>query len=198
MPYDASKDPYLDKSTGILANLLNSKTQKSLDVSEAEITTVIIATLTIHEPPTIKDFNKRLLQDLHREIFGYIYKWAGEFRSIDISKGNSYFSHAAFISQSLDDLFNNLVQDRRIESKNKDEFVGRITFYYSELNAIHPFREGNGRTIRTFLRLLAINHGWDIEWARMTADENIAACAEAFGHEPKLMSSMLEKLIVKI
>ncbi|OGL21561.1 hypothetical protein A2707_06015 [Candidatus Saccharibacteria bacterium RIFCSPHIGHO2_01_FULL_45_15] len=197
MAYDASNDHYIDPAIGILRNIAGAKTQAELDRSEADVTPVIIATLTQFEPPVLTEFNKQLLQDIHREIFNTIYDWAGEFRTIDIGKETAYFAHADYIDQSLEGFLRNLDIDIVEFSRRKKYAVEIITKMYSELNAIHPFREGNGRAIRSFVRLFAINHGWDIEWHRMNPDENIAACVEAMSADEILMRLMFEKLLVR-
>lgn len=197
MPYDASHDPYVDESTGILRNLVGATTQEELDEIEAEITTVIIATLTEYEPATVNSFSKSDLLELHKDIFETIYDWAGEFRTVDIGKEASYFAHASHIETFLDDIFRDL-PDISIVARNRKDFVAFLAKFYGDLNAVHPFREGNGRTIRTFVRLFALNHGWDIEWDKMDPDENIAACKEAMKSDENLMRQMLDKLIKRI
>lgn len=198
MGYDASNDPYIDQSTGVLRNLVGVTTQDELDQLEADVTPVIIATITAYDPQQIDNFDKQLLKDLHKEIFEPFYDWAGEFRTIDIGKGNSYFAHATYIDTFLDDVFSNLPENVSEIAKDKKDFVLYLTDLYSGLNAAHPFREGNGRTIRTFVRLVAINYGWDIEWARMDPDKNIAACAEAMRADEKLMRAMFDELLIKL
>lgn len=197
MPYDASHDPYIDQNTGILRNLVGASTQEELDEIEADITPVIIATLTEYEPATVNSFSKEDLCELHREIFGAVYDWAGEFRTIDIGKDASYFAHADYMAPFLDDIFNNLPNIDSI-AHSKDDFIAFLANFYGDLNAAHPFREGNGRTIRTLVRLLALNHGWDIEWAKMDPDENIAACKEAMKSDEQLMRKMLSNITQRI
>lgn len=69
MPYDINEDPYVDKTTGVLRNKIGAKTQAALDKAEAEITYVIIATLTIGSSVGGLQFDSRLLRDVHKEIF---------------------------------------------------------------------------------------------------------------------------------
>ncbi len=83
MPYDVGKDPYLDRSTGILRNLLGIKTQAELDKAEAQISFVQISTLTIEDKPPLEGFNWELLCKVHHDIFNEIYDWAGQPRTID-------------------------------------------------------------------------------------------------------------------
>ena len=106
-------------------------------------------------------------------------------------KQASYFAHAAYIHSSLDVIFNELCSDKRLTSTDKTTFVKAITYYHAEINAVHPFREGNGRVLRTFLRLMAEQLGWDIDWSDLDPDQNIEAAAQAMFHEPKLLYDII-------
>ena len=191
MPYDASHDQYLDTDTGVLKNKLGVINSDELSTAEAAITSVIIATLELPPAFTLKDFSKSLFLEMHQEIFSDIYGWAGETRTIDIGKQASYFAHAAYIHSSLDVIFNELCSDKRLTSTDKTTFVKAITYYHAEINAVHPFREGNGRVLRTFLRLMAEQLGWDIDWSDLDPDQNIEAAAQAMFHEPKLLYDII-------
>lgn len=135
---------------------------------------------------------------MHKEIFGDIYDWAGKLRTIDVSKGSSYFAHAAYIDVQLSKLFVKLISDNRLLSNDKNKFTEEIVFYYSELNAIHPFREGNGRIIRTFLRLLATNRGWNLDWSKLNGKENVRVCRAAFLGDLTPLYDMLSSMISKL
>lgn len=197
MAYDSLNDPYLNIDTGVLLNKLGIDSADKLEVAEAEITTVIIATMKLAKTYRLNNFNKSLFLSIHKEIFGDIYEWAGSVRSIDVSKGSSYFAHAAYIDTALEQLFIELVADQRFHSIDKVVFIKAITYYHSELNAVHPFREGNGRVIRTFLSLLSENIGWHIDWSGINKDDNIRAAQEAMATEPKLLYDMLYSITSK-
>lgn len=198
MSYDIAEDPYIDPQTGILRNKIGAKTQAQLDKAEAEITYVIIATLTRGSQVDTLTFDRKLLCEIHKEIFRDIYTWAGKIRTHDISKEWSYFAHAPYIQQELDNLFSDTESDPLLQNRNIDVFVARLAYYYGNLNAIHPFREGNGRAIRTFLRLLAIKHSYDVEWAEMDPEENVAACKEALHSTDTSLTKMLRKLVTPL
>ena len=199
MPYDITDDPYIDPKTGILRNKIKAKTQSALDRAEADITYIAIFTLSTGSRVGSLKFDAALLKDVNKEIFYDIYEWAGEYRTYDISKGNSYFAHAAYIESSVNDLFGAGVEnDKDLLSRNRDRVVGRLAHYYGELNAIHPFREGNGRTARTFLRLLALRHGYDIEWLNLDPQENIQASIEAMSSGNERLVAMIDKLVVDL
>lgn len=198
MAYDAANDPYIDQSTGVLRNKLGITSEEELGPAEAEITYVVIATIELPPSYTISDFTHPLFLQIHKEIFSPIYEWAGEIRTIDISKGSSYFAHTPFIDGELSRIFHELTTDNRLLSKDKELFTHAITHYHAELNAIHPFREGNGRVIRTFFSLLLKNLGWHIDWSALDREENIAAAIEAHRSEPVLLYKILYERISRM
>lgn len=196
MPYLSNEHLYIDPETGVFRNKLGAKTQAQLDKSEADITYAIIATLEQGSRVKKLIFNAQLLRELHEEIFRDIYDWAGELRKEVISKGNSTFAHPDHIARCLEDALKGVEQDSRLNGSRED-LVEALSEYYGELNAVHPFREGNGRAIRTFLFLLAHKHGHTIAWGEMDPDENIRACTLAMSKDMSAMTKMLSKLVVE-
>jgi len=198
MPYDVDKDQYINKSTGILRNLLDIRTESNLEDAEAGITTVEIAALTSQEPPHFEEFNLGLFKSVHRQLFDVIYDWAGEVRTVEMSKGTTSFARVEHLSSSLDDLFRSLEQDDYLMTTDFDKFIGILAHYYSELIVIHPFREGNGRATRTFLAMLAESIGWHIAWDEMRPQENIDASIAAYHGDEAPLRKMLAKLVTPI
>ncbi len=197
MPYDVANDPYFDPETGILRNLLKISTQRELDQAEAEITSVEISTILI-ESPAITVFDLELLCEIHTQVFAHIYDWAGELRRIDFAKDKTRFAHALHIQSSATELFEQLQKENSLQALSAGDFIKRLAHYYCELNIIHPFREGNGRVLRTFLSLLAFNAGKSIAWNKMDSKENIKACAAGYHGDEEPLRSMLEGLVEDI
>jgi cell filamentation protein len=77
----------------------------------------------------------------------------------------------------------------------RDLFTERLTYYLGEVNAIHPFREGNGRAQRAFFEQLAGDAGFILDWQRLDADRNIAASAAIMRGEQAPMRKMLDELV---
>jgi len=132
------------------------------------------------------DFDLKHLCALHRFLFQDVYEWAGEIRSIDFQRNESLstsaaeaikaieqlpadlppprqFTKAAEIESESKMLFDELRRDLFLRDLNRDHFVVRGADYLTRLFLIHPFRDGNGRSIRTFFRLLAARAGWDLD-----------------------------------
>ncbi len=112
-----------------------------------------------------------------------------------MEKDNTRFAHTPHIISQLKQLLSELSDENCLVGLNKNDFSDRLAHYYSELNIIHPFREGNGRTIRTFMSLLAANANWDIAWDIMDSKENIISCISGYTGNEKPLYEMLNKII---
>jgi cell filamentation protein len=173
-----STDPYVYPGTDVLRNLRDIRDPEILAEFEAEATSARILEL-IGLPPKGK-FDTTHLQALHRHIFQDVYPWAGEFRTVNISKGGNSFARADFIEPSLNDLFRKLASEERLQGLDRQKFTTRSAFFLGEINAVHPFREGNGRTQREFIRQLAAAAGFIVDWRSVTRDQMTAASRESF------------------
>jgi len=110
-------------------------------------------------------FDSAHLQSIHRYLFQDVFPWAGEFRVVNISKGNANFGPAMHIAGALKELFDRLAKEKLLTGLDAPAFVERAAFYLGEINAIHPFREGNGRTQREFIRQLGLHAGHPLSWS---------------------------------
>jgi len=96
-------------------------------------------------------------------------------REEDIAKGNFRFAAVKFLVNQTDQLLNELKQDNYLKSLSFDVFVNKLTYYLAELNVLHPFREGNGRTQREFIRCLALKSGYLIDWTAVDPEAILSA-----------------------
>lgn len=186
MVYDTDTDSYLDPATGVLRNSLGINDADELANAEADLTAVAIATLT--EDPVLGNFDLAHLQTIHKRLFSAIYPWAGELRRSEMSKGTTRFASVDSLSQAANQVFNNLHDEKLLSGLTDDNYIGRLAHYYSEVNILHPFREGNGRTQRAFFTLLVAQSGRHIAWELMDPAQNLAASIEAYkGNESGLV-----------
>ena len=128
-----------------------------------------------------------------------MYTWAGEIRTVNISKGQSMFAAWQFVEDQTSAILAGLEDDNWLIGASREHFVQRLAYYYGELNVCHPFREGNGRAQRAFLRQLSAAAGWRLDWSALNKDGNIAASERAllladFGH----MQQVLEPVVVRM
>lgn len=158
--YD-SNDPYVYAGTKVLRNKLGLRNFDELWDVERAITGVTAAELEAN--PIDGQFDLAHLQAIHEALFRDIYDWAGTIREKGfIAKGNSLFCAAELIIPYSDDLFSRLKAENNLRGLDREEFIRRVAFYISEINALHPFREGNGRTQRIFANQLARQAGWEL------------------------------------
>ncbi|MBL7497091.1 Fic family protein [Frankia sp. CNm7] len=167
-------DPYCWPGTECLRNLLDIRDAKELDKAEHELAGVRNAALTASTLPGAYDLAH--LRRFHRFLFQDVYDWAGELRTVDIYKGEVGFCRAQDVDHRLEQLFGKLATRRLLVTLEWDSYVIAFATVYGELNAIHPFREGNGRTQRAFLRQFAAHAGWTVAWESLTRRDNDAAC----------------------
>jgi cell filamentation protein len=135
-----------------------------------DMTTRRLAELEHSEKPG--KLNLAHLKAIHRHIFQDVYPWAGEFRTVNIARpGQFYFAFTERILPCLDTVFSGLANDKAFT---------RAAYYMGELNAIHPFRDGNGRTQREFVRQLALKSGYSLNWSRITRSAMTEASIRSF------------------
>lgn len=160
-------DPYCYPGTDILRNLEDIRDKAALDRFEADA--VAVGLINLKRNPIKGPFDAARLKETHRRIFGRVYPWAGEFRQGIgmMGKNRSGFVVAYGPSENvptaLDEAFTKLKAEGNLQGLDSARFAIRLAFYYSELDAIHPFREGNSRTLRAFTSDLAqaAGTGWN-------------------------------------
>jgi cell filamentation protein, protein adenylyltransferase len=172
-------DPYLYPGTNTLKNLAGVTDSDELQHIEAVFTSYRSSQLL--RVPLQGNFDVRHLRDLHQHIFQDLYEWAGTFRTVNIGKqGEFWFCRPEFILQALTDLFAALSQESNLIGTSIKQFCSRTAYYLGELNAVHPFREGNGRTQREFVRELGVRAGFHVDWRIATQEEIYSISISSF------------------
>jgi cell filamentation protein len=185
-------DPYTDPVTGILRNKLGLSTAADLEAAEREITHA--ALILLSESPVHPSYDLAHLCTIHRRIFGDIYDWAGQIRTVAIAKGNM-FCLPQYIETSAAEIFRTLRGENFLRGLERHAFIERLTYYLGEVNAAHPFREGNGRTQRAFFEQLARDAGFTLNWQHLDGARNIDASAAIMRGDAEPMRKMLDMLI---
>ena len=173
-----SSDPYTYPGTEVLRNVLDIRDLQQLAVFEANATTARL--IELDERPLAGRFDVAHLKSIHQYIFQDVYRWAGEFRTVNISKAGYLFGVASFIGPALEEVLRKLSEERHLKPLDARGFATRAGYYLGEINAIHPFRDGNGRTQREFIRELAVQAGFVIDWSRVTRERMTVASLESF------------------
>lgn len=185
MAADEPADPYLDPATGILRNLVGALTQRELDAAESALAhgrgLELLTPGTARATGDLEEFRA-----IHRHLFQDVYEWAGEIRSVDMRKnvqGAQFFLPVSMIERAAGFSAEQLRDDKMLRGLDRDSFIERLSHHYDQWNYIHPFREGNGRTQRTFWNRIARDAGWRLDWTRTTEQENVAASRAAAENE---------------
>lgn len=163
-----ASDPYADDK-GVLHNKLGIRDETKLARVEGDLTALRIAELKID--PIKGNFDRAHLNAVHQHIFQDVYKWAGQERTVDIAKGDSPFARTQFIESSTDRLLTRLDREGGLKGLDQQQFAERAAYYMSELNAIHPYREGNGRATRVFVEQIAERAGHQLDFSKLSREQ---------------------------
>jgi cell filamentation protein len=175
----------------ILCNKLGLKDEQVLKNAEEEI--VAARMVEVIENPVNGTYDFDMLKKIHRKLFSDIYEFAGEVRTVRIAKDNSVFCYPEFIEEYQNNIFEKLKQQNYLTALSKETFIQRFSELSGELNALHPFREGNGRTIRIFLKHLAEHAGWYVAYEDMQAEELLNADIKSFEGDLAPLMKLLAK-----
>jgi cell filamentation protein len=162
-------DPYIHSRSHLLKNKANLHTPEALAAHEARM--VFKRLIFLYSRPVTGAFDLAHLQAIHYALFQDVYPWAGRVRSCDLSLGLVSFCPAQWLESSLTTLFGELARENWLRERSAEKFAHGAAYYLSELNAIHPFRDGNGRTQREFIRELGLSAGHKVRWAPITQFE---------------------------
>jgi len=180
--YDAVLDPYCYPGTTVLKNLAGLHDQAALDAFEA-----VMAAQRSDEPLPHGRLSASHYRSIHRHLFQDVFAWAGRYRTVRISKDGSAFCYPENIAREMTQVFASLKQRRFLKALSADEFATAAAAFLSTLNAIHPFREGNGRTQTIFLNLLAAGAGHPLHLERLDPQAFLEAMIASFkGNEAPL------------
>ena len=165
-------DPYTYHN-GVLKNKHHIQDEKLLE--QLEKTVVATRIMQLRGQPIYGQFDLAHLQKIHHHLFQDIYEWAGKIRTVDISKGNSRFCSYHLIKSYCQTIAKKLQQKQWLKNLSPEQFSQQAAYFLGEYNAVHPFREGNGRAIREIINQLAEKNDYIIHWENMTQEEMIKA-----------------------
>lgn len=171
--YAVAGSIYCYRDTNILKNRFGLRDGKKLKELETDIS--VIRQNNLLSNPIQGRFTVNHLCRIHQYLLGDIYSFAGHFRREDIMKGTTRFLTHRDIKEKLTKLLKELETENYLQGLSLDSLVERSAYYFAELNYIHPFREGNGRATREFMRQLYDLNGYEVDWAAVSTEELLAA-----------------------
>lgn len=187
--YEAEADPYCYPGTTVLKNKADLRTQAELDEFETAMTFA-----RSEEPLPSGRFSVNHYKAIHHHLFQDVYAWAGKFRTVRLTKDTSTFCYPEHINREMKRTFAWLKDRDLLRARTATEFFAGAAHFLSELNAIHPFREGNGRTQLTFFTLLADKAGHPIDLDKLEPEAMLDSMIKSFHGDETPLTNFLETL----
>lgn len=188
--YDAFDDPYAYPGTSVLQNRLDIRDAGLLQAFEVEISTI-----RAEEPLPHGAFDPAHYCSIHHHLFQDVYEWAGQYRTVRTSKGGNAFCYPEHIPAQMDVLFGSIRGGQAFAERSRSEFLSEASRFLGELNAIHPFREGNGRAQLAFLGLIGATTGRPFAFERIDRNAFLQAMIESFFGRFSGLTTELGKLL---
>jgi cell filamentation protein len=188
--YDAFEDPYAYPGTQVLINRLDLRDPGTLARFELEMTS-----LRADEPLPQGGFDPAHYRAVHHHLFQDVYEWAGEYRTVRTGKSGHAFCYPEHIPGQMDQLFESIDRGAVFAGRKRKEFIAASARFLAELNAIHPFREGNGRTRLAFFGLIGDLANRPLAFERLDVRTFLPAMIESFSGHLAPLSIELEKLL---
>lgn len=188
--YEARNSIYCYEGTNVLINKLDIHNNDNLKKAEQSI--VAAKLFVLRQNKMIGKFDINHFVSIHKFLFEDIYPFAGKFRTENIAKGFFSFAEWEYIESELSNLLQKLQNEENLSTISKQEFVTKVAYYLSELNVLHPFREGNGRTIREFIRELCYVNGYILDLQNINPEEFLDASIKSI-----IETADLEKILEK-
>ena len=192
-------DPYLDPQSGILRNKFGLNDQPSLDRAEANA--VALRSIFLQRNPLKGDFDSQHLKQIHGYLFQDVYEWAGQFRTIAMVKADyvdrgrvTRFTSPDLIESELAPVFQNLARDGFLKGLSRRDFANKMGILFAELNRIHPFREGNGRAQRQFVRQLSNSVGYRLHFEVVSKERLIQASIISANGDVDIMVRLMDEI----
>lgn len=188
-------DPYVYPGTDILRNIPGYRDAQDLNRFEYEQSAA--RAFEVRTQPLPQRFDLNHLKQIHKHLFQDIYDWAGQIRTINIAKGNSHFARSEFIESEAKRMSAVLDKEDNLRGLDKDAFVTKLAERFADWNALHVFRDGNGRSAREFFGQIARGAGFFLDQTKIDNERgqwNIAAQRSMFG-DPRALEEIFTKAI---
>ena len=189
-----------DRRTWVLRNNVGARTWGQLQHLEGQFAALRAITARSAGVPATFDLDG--LRAVHRHLFQDVYPWAGQIRTVNIAKGGGYFTAPEQIEPVMSQLAGLIAQHDNLRGIAPTRVPAALARIYGEINNLHPFREGNGRTGREFVAALARESGHRIDWDLVAQhstelnENDVASAAYRDGdHVP--MEAMFARIVHK-
>lgn len=193
--YEPRNSNYCYENSNVLINKFDIKDSQKLE----ELEKVVISSklMELRGKGIVGKFDINHFIFIHKFLFEDIYYFAGKFRNENIAKGNFKFAEWKFIDSQLNILLMKLKEENYLVGLDRKKLSDRLAYYMSELNVLHPYREGNGRTIREFIRELAYKNRYNLDFDKYDSHELLQSMIESVydtEHLENIIYDVLEKV----
>ena len=175
--YTTVQSIYCYPDTDVLVNKLGIRDKDALKAAEIEF--VAIKQIALLEEPIPGRFTKTHMMRIHRFLFEDVYPFAGHIRREQISKGDTMFYPPDAIDSQLKKIFAQSHEKQLLKETDRQKQIENLSWVMAELNIVHPFREGNGRSTRELIRCMALEYGLHINWGNTDRETLINAAIDA-------------------
>lgn len=183
-------DPYVLVGSSVLRNKAGLTDQATLTDFEA-----VSVLQRSEEPLPNGKLTPTHYRAVHRHLFQDVYDWAGQLRRIRIFKDGSPFCYPENLRQQLVALFDWLKSQHYLRGLDEDDFAKNAAHFLSELNAIHAFRDGNGRAQATFMALVAMRAGHPLDFGLMNPEAFLQAMVRSFLGDNAPLEQQIRRMI---
>lgn len=188
--YAVEPDPYCYPDSDVLINLPGLRSAAQLEAFE-----LIATTQRADEAFPAGRFGVSHYRRFHRHLFQDVYAWAGKFRTVRLAKGASMFCYPEHIPAEMDRLFDRLKREDFLRGRSRADFARGLAAWLASINAIHPFREGNGRTQLSFAAMLAEKAGWPFNLDHLDHETYLAAIIASFAGDEQRLVGEVDRLL---
>ena len=187
----SQKDCY--PNTTVLINKLVIQDQSELNSVERQF--VLLKSSQAEQETIFKNIDFNFYKELHKQLFGDLYEWAGTVRRMNMSKKGTIFCNFKDIERIGTLKFQRLAEQNYLKGLTKSRFIDELTEFYHDMNMLHPFREGNGRTLRLFITLLVRNAGYTLNFSDCDNDLLMIATIKAAQGDFSLLKEVFSELV---
>lgn len=192
------ESPYLYPNTNVLRNKLDLRSDPELLRAEALFAGAREQELRADPGRLRGDFDLARLKATHKHLFQDLYEWAGEARTVNIGKDGNWFARKEDVELKARAIFSTLKAEMNLRGLNTQTFATRAAHHYDQINAVHPFREGNGRALRAFMHDLARDAGYKFDLTKINHEAHLKAVVAAFNGDRRPLAQLFEKTVIAV
>jgi cell filamentation protein len=190
--YDIADDFYCYKNSTVLKNVPGLRTQRALKAYEIAMTAQ-----RAEEPLPAGHLSMTHYRAIHEHLFQDIYRCAGDFRRVRIARNGSMFCYPENIAREMHTLFGDLRSRNGLRGLPREDFAPALARFLAELNAIHPFRDGNGRTQLAFAALVGSRADHPLNFVALQPRKFLGAMIDSFRGDEKNLETHILRLTAR-